>query len=108
MKFIRTIAILILFTWMHAGLAADAHSDNAFRHVLVLNSHSVGVPWAAAINQTVSHTFSAQATSDIRLHIEYSDLAQHLDAFYPQCLASLYRIRLDCRFHNPQLDQYTL
>ncbi len=101
MKFIRTTAILILFTWMHAGLAEDAHSGDAFRHVLVLNSQSVGIPWAATLNQAISDTFSGQAAPDIRLHTEYSDLAQHLDAFYPQYLASLYRHKY--RDQTPEL-----
>jgi PAS domain S-box-containing protein len=91
MDFLRTTAILFMFAWINAGAAAEARSEDASRHILVLNSHSVGVPWAAMINQGIADAFGELAPPDIKWHIEYTGLAHYLDELYPQYLATFYQ-----------------
>ena len=72
-----------------SGVASDLPK---FPHqVLVLNSHSVGIPWAAMLNQAIIQTFSEDILSGkVQLQVEYTGLSQHLDTTYQERLIDLY------------------
>lgn len=88
----QSIMLLALAGWLTLVAGADAPSPEAdIKDVLILNSHSVGVPWADALNRAFNVAIRDLGISNIRLHIEYTGLSFHEDETYEKHLAGFYQ-----------------
>lgn len=80
----------------------ETEPPNFPHQVLILNSHSVGIPWATLLNQAIIETFSEDILSGkVQMHVEYTGLSQHLDTTYQERLIELYQHKY--RDHPPAL-----
>lgn len=66
-------------------------AETELRHVLILNSHNVGVPWAHIVNDTIRDVVTFADGPNVRLHIEFTGLIENDSPEYWEKLLSFYR-----------------
>ena len=91
---IRVFLVLSLLSGFNVISAAEANTSGSnVQHVLILNSHSVGVPWAAMVHEAIRDSFSASTAGDFRLHFEYTGLVENGSAEYAESLRAFYQAK---------------
>lgn len=91
-QFFATLVLCLLAIGLH-GVQAAENDDADVRHVLILNSHSVGVPWASMMHDSIRDALSAPGGPEIRLHIEYAGLIEHPGPEYAQALLQFLQLK---------------
>ena len=69
----------------------DLGQQAEVQHVLILNSHSVGVPWASIMHESIRDTLTVAGGQHIRLHIEHTGLAENRSPDYAEGLLQFLR-----------------
>lgn len=77
--------------WADHNHEVESKLGSEFQHVLILNSHSVGIPWASMMHDAIREALSVPEGANIRLHIEYTGLMQNTSPEYAQSLLQFYR-----------------
>ncbi|MCT8124556.1 HAMP domain-containing histidine kinase [Alishewanella sp. BS5-314] len=80
--------LVVIFMLITSSLSSAMPEPS---RVLILNSHSVGMPWSDAVMQELLNAFASQQLGVVQVDYEYTGLSSYSDALYAQHLAELYK-----------------
>jgi PAS domain S-box-containing protein len=92
---VRSLCTLFLIFGLSLGsdraFATEAPArSNDVQHVLIINSHHVGLPWAIIVHDAIRETLEQSADTRTQLHIEFTGLVTNDNPRFAETLKDFY------------------